>query len=108
MKQTAKEAFVSNMHHDTMKTIPKAYLINRECSVYEAVYHILPELKLRRIFPAEYFANINLPEKRVQVLIPEKELSELTDDTPYIFKRSNIDCYIERASATLCNGKYSV
>ena len=56
MKQAAKEAFENNIHHhhDTMKTIAKAYLSNRECSVLEAVYHILPELKLRRIFPAVY------------------------------------------------------
>ena len=46
--------------------------------------------------------------ERVQVLLPEKELSKLADDNPNIFKRSNIDCYMERASATFCNGKYSV
>ena len=34
MKQAAKEAFENNMlHHDTMKTIAKAYLRNRDCSV---------------------------------------------------------------------------
>ena len=66
MKQAAKEAFKNNMHHcDTMKAIAKAYLSNRECSVQEAVYHILPELKLRRIFPVVYFVNINPPEERV-------------------------------------------
>ena len=91
-----------------MKTITKAYLSNNECSVQEAVYHILPELKLRRIFLAVYFVNTNLPMERVQVLLPEKELSKLADDNPNIFKRSNIDCYMERASATFCNGKYSV
>ena len=38
MKQAAKEAFESNMHHqDTMKTIDKAYLSNRECSIQETV-----------------------------------------------------------------------
>ena len=53
MKQAAKEAFENNMHHhDTMKTIAKAYLSSRECSVHEAVSHILSEFKLRRIFPA--------------------------------------------------------
>ena len=31
------------------------------------VYHILPELKLRRIFLAVYFVNKNLPEESVQV-----------------------------------------
>ena len=109
MKQTAKEAFENNIHHqDTMKTINKAYLSNRECSVQEAVYHILPELKLRRIFPTVYFVSTNLPEERVRVLLSKKELSELPDDSSNIFKKSNIDCYVKRPNATFCNGKYSV
>ena len=58
MKQVAKEAFENNLHHHgIMKTIANAYLSNREEDVQEAVYHILPELKLRRIFPAVYFVN---------------------------------------------------
>ena len=86
MKQAAKETFESNMHHhDAMKTIAKAYLSNREYSVH----HILPELKLRRIFPAVYFVNTNPPEERVEVLLPEKELSRLRDDSPTIFKKFN-------------------
>ena len=73
MKQAAKEAFENNMHHhDTMKTIARAHLSNRERSVQEAVYHILPGLKLRRIFPSVYFVNLNLPEERVKVLLSEK------------------------------------
>ena len=40
IKYAAKEAFENNIHHhDTMKTITRAYLSNRECSV-------------KRIFPA--------------------------------------------------------
>ena len=63
MKQAAKEAFENNMHHhDTKKIIALAYLSNRQCSVQEAVYHILPELKLR-IFAAVYFVNTNPPRK---------------------------------------------
>ena len=109
MRQAAKEAVENNMHHhDTMKAIAKAFLSNRECFVQEAVYYILPELKLSRNFPAFYFANTNVPEERVQVLLPEKELNELPDDSSNIFKRSNIDRYMETPSATLCNGKYSV
>ena len=73
MKQVAKEAFENNMHHhDTMKTIAKAYLGSRECSIQKVVYHVLPELKLRTFFPAVCFVNINLPEERVKVLLPEK------------------------------------
>ena len=55
-----------------MKTISQVYLHNRECPVQEAVYHILPELKLI-VFPAVYFDNANVPEEREQVLLSKKE-----------------------------------
>ena len=81
-KQAAKEAFENNMrHHDTMKTFVKAYISNRKCFVQEAVYHILPELKLRRIFPAVYFVDTNHPGKRFQILHSAKKLSELPDNS---------------------------
>ena len=109
MKQAAKEAFENNMHHhDTMKTIAKAYLSNREYYVQEAVHHVLAELKRRRIFQVVYFVYTNPPEERVQILLSEKELSKLPDNSLNIFKKSNIDHYMERPSATFCNGKYSI
>ena len=95
-------------HHDTMKKLAKASLSNRECFLQEPVYHILPELKLRRIFPAVYFVNAYPPEERTQILLSDKELSELSDDSPNIFKISNIDPYLERLTATFCIGKYSI
>ena len=107
MKQAAKESFVNSMHHhDTMNTIATANLSNHECSVQGAVYHNLLELKLRRILPAVDFVNINLPEEGVQVLFPEKELSELRDKSPNILKISNVYLYMERPSEAFCNGKY--
>ena len=97
------------MHHlETIKTIAKVYLSNRECPVQKAVYHNLPELKLRKIFLAICFVNVNAPEERIQVLVSEKELSELPDDSSNIFKKSNNDYYLERPSATFLNGKYSI
>ena len=69
-EEAAKEAYENNMHHHgTMETIAKAYLNSRECSVQEAVYHVLPESKLRGIFPSVYFVNTNLPKEIVQVLL---------------------------------------
>ena len=94
-------------HHYTMKTTDEAYLSNRECSVQEAVYHILPELKLQGILLVFYFVNTNPPEERVQLLLSEKELSKFPNNSPNIFKKSNIDRYRERSSAIFCNGKYS-
>ena len=68
VKKADKEIFENNMfYHDTMKTIAKVYLSNWECPEQEAVYHILPELRLRRIFPAVHFVNTNPPEERVHV-----------------------------------------
>ena len=95
-------------HYDTMKIIARAYLSNRECSVQKKVYHILPELKQSKIFPAAYFVNTSLPEEIIQVLLPAKNLRKLPDDSPNIFKRSNIDRYMEKPSASFCNGKYSL
>ena len=75
MEQVAKETFANNMHHNNaLKTISKAHLRNCESSVQEAVYYILLEFQLRRIFPAVYFVNNNLPKERVQVLLSEKKL----------------------------------
>ena len=107
-KEAAKEAFENNLHHfETTKTTSQVYLTKRECSVQEIVYHILPELKLRRVFPAVHFVNTNVPEERTQVLLSEKELNELPDDSTNIFKRSNIDRYIDRLNALSSVGKYS-
>ena len=55
-----------------------------------------------------YIVNPNLSEERVRVLPSKKELSELPDDSSNIFKKSNIERYAERPSATVCNGKYIV
>ena len=109
IKQAAKKAFENNMHyHDTIKIIAKAYLSNPECFVHEAVYHILPELKLRRMFLAVHFVNEDLSDQRVQILLSEKELTKLPEDySNYsnVFKKSNINRYMERLNATFCNEK---
>ena len=70
------------------------------------MYHSLPELKLRRIFPAIYFINKNPLEERVQLLLSKKRVSELADNSPNIFQKSNTDGYMERPSGTFCSDKY--
>ena len=113
MKQVAKEAFDKNMHHhDSMKTIAQAYLSNRESSVpkeFTILQNVaLPGLKLRRMILAVQFVSTNSPDERVQVLLSEQELSELPDDRPTIFRKSNIHHYMERPSATISDVKYSI
>ena len=55
-----------------------------------------------------YSVNTNLPEERVQLLLSKKCLSELPDDSPNIFKKSNADRYMKRPNSNFCNGKYDV
>ena len=52
-------------NYKTMQEIVRAYVNKRECSVQEVVYHVLPELHLRKIFPGVCFANSNLLEKAI-------------------------------------------
>ena len=84
MKQAVKEAFAH------------AYSSKRECSVQESVYHIMPELWIRKIFPGVIYANSNLPEKRIKMILSEKEIAELPDDSTDLYKRNMIDSYIDR------------
>ena len=43
--------------------------------------------------------------ERVQVLLCKKELRQISVDIPNLFKKANIDCYMERPSTTFYNGK---
>ena len=77
MKQVAKEADRKNLNvFEKMESISKAYMTKRECSVQEAVYHIMSELWLRKTFLRVVFANRNLSEDRYRVCCSEKELQE--------------------------------
>ena len=93
---------------DQMRAIAHANATNRECSVQEAVYHILPELWLRKTFPGVTFANSNTPDHRYIMFRTEKEILELDDKRKDVFKRNMLDRYINRPNPTFANGIYSV
>ena len=109
MKEALKEAInLEKSSYEAMKDIAKAYNTNRECSVQEAVYLTMPELWLRKCFPAIQFVNTNLPDERYRVFKSEEEIEELEEDSPNVFKRNMLDRYIERPNSTFKNGKFSV
>ena len=73
MKQAAKEAMKSNISaYEQMKSIARAYITKCECSIQEAVYHVMPELWLRKSYPTVIFINTNLPEKRFRICRTEE------------------------------------
>ena len=107
MKQAVKEAMKSNKSaYEQMKSIARAYITKRECSVQEAVYHVIPELWLRKAYPTVIFINTNLPEKRFRICCCEEELSELPEDSTDVFKRNMLHRYIDRPNETYKNGRY--
>ena len=109
MKEALKEAVnLEKSSYETMKNIAKAYNTNRECSVQEAVYLTMPQLWLRKCFPAIQFVNTNLPDERYRVFKSEEEIEELEDDSTNVFKRNTLDRYVERPNVSFKNGNFSV
>ena len=92
MSQAVKEAWENKSNnYDQMKLIARAYASKRECIVQEAVYHIMQELWLRKVFPLVLFANTNLPENRYRVCVCEKEIKQLPESSTDIFKKNMLD-----------------
>lgn len=86
----AKEAKAANMNiRDGLRKIGAAFLSTREVSSQECVYRCMPELWLRKIFPATVFVNTDLVDKQVQNTKTKQELNDLDDESTDIFK-SNI------------------
>ena len=107
MKQALVDARDTNLgKFEEMISIAKAYASNRECSVQEAVYHVMPELWLRKCFPRVHFLNSNLPSERYRMCKSQEELAELPEDSIDVFKENMLDRYLDRPNSTFMNGKY--
>ena len=104
MKQEFKDTLEKgDNYYEQMKTIAHAYSSERECSSQEAAYHIMPELCLRKVFPAAGNVNSNIPEKRVKIILSKREVSLLPEDSTDIFKRNIASRYIIRPSEEVFN-----
>ena len=79
-----------------MKSLAHAYVSKRECSLQEAVYQVMPELWLRKVFPGVLYANRNILEKRVRMMLSKKEIFELPEDSTDIYKRNMVRRYLIR------------
>ena len=106
----AKEAKSENLSiRDGLKKIGAAFLSTREVSSQECVYRCMPELWLRKIYPATVFVSTDLPEKRVKIAKSEQELEGLDDESTDIFKSSIIERYAIRPQciASLCLAEFA-
>ena len=109
MKHALRESIEEKQgNYEQMCAVAHAYASNRECSLQEAVYHCLPELWLRKIFPSVIYANTNLAEKRLKMLRSKEEMCQLPDESEDIFERNMLDRYMDRPDRLFCNGHYAV
>ena len=83
---------------DGLRKIGAAFLSSREVSSQECVYRCMPELWLRKIFPATVFVSTDLPDKRLRVTKSQQDLEELDDESTDIFKSNIIERYTIRPS----------
>ena len=105
MKHAAKEALNGNKSdYEKMKSITRAYATKRECSVQKAVYLVMPELWLRRVFPRLIFLNSNLPEKRYKIFKKKGDIKVLPDDSTDLFQRNIFDRYLDCPNEIFKNG----
>ena len=90
----AKEARADNMAvAEGLRKIGAAFLSTREVSSQECVYCCMPELWLRKIFPATVFVSADLPEERIRVTKSQQELEDLDDDSTDVFKSNIVERY---------------
>ena len=73
IKQSMKQDFQESMESGTgsyeqIKSIAHAYASKRGCSLQKAIYQVMSELLLWKIFPGVLFANINIPEKCIIIV----------------------------------------
>ena len=66
----------------------------------------MPDLWLRKIVPGVIYSNINLPEKRVKMILGEKETAELPDESTDLYRRNMIDCYIDTPALEITQNLY--
>ena len=76
-----------------VKNVAHAYATKRECSVEEILYQVMPEHWLYKIFPAVIYANSNIPEKRVKIMLIQNKVNDVLDEATAIFKWNMLDHY---------------
>ena len=80
-----------------MKSVAHAYVSKRECSLQEVVYHVMPKLWFKKVFPGVLYANSSISKKRVRMMLSKKEIFELPpQDSTGIYKINMVSRYLTR------------
>ena len=66
--------------YEQVKYIAYSYAFKQELSLQEAVYHIIPELWTRKIFPGVLNTSSSTPLKSVRMVLLKNKLLELPEE----------------------------
>ena len=91
---------------ENLKKIDAAFLSSREVSSQECVYRCLPELWLRKTFPASVFLNTNLPEERIRARKADRQIADLDDNSTDIYNSNIMERYADRPNRTYMAGAF--
>ena len=90
LTESIEKNFDKKLH---MKNVAHAHAAKIEHSEQEAVYQVMPEFWIRKIFPGDICGNSNIPEKRVTMMSNQKGINNLPDESTEIFKKNMLDHY---------------
>ena len=95
LKEASKECGADDSIRQQMKKVGNVFLSHREVSAQEAVYRLL-SIPLKKSSRQTLFVNTGMPETRVHILRPKRELEDLPEESEDIFQPNILDRYIAR------------
>ena len=95
LKEASKECGADDSIRQQMRKVGNVFLSHREVSAQEAVYRLL-SIPLKKSSRMTIFVNTGMPETRVHILKPKRELEDLPDESEDIFQPNILDNYIAR------------
>ena len=95
LEEASKECGADDSIRQQMKKVGNVFLSHREVSAQEAVYR-LRSIPLKKSSRQTIFVNTGIPETRVHILKPKRELEDLPDKSEDICPPNILDRYIAR------------
>ena len=106
MRQATKEVFANNKdHYLSFKTITRSFSSKWECFVQEAVYHV--RIEATKGFPNSAICQYKFAWRKIEGFIFQKKKLRNSRWSSKIFKKSNIDWFIDILDKVFFDGKYS-
>ena len=95
LKEASKECGTDDSIRQQMKKVGNVFLSHREVSAQEAVYRLL-SIPLKKSSRQTVFVNTGMPETRIHILKPKRDLEDLPEESEDIFQPNILDRYIAR------------